>query len=344
MLSTLLSSDRRGLRFTSLALAGAAMLAACDNDQPLSPTSVPKPSAPSPALAAKGGTLVIAIVDQNTKPVTTLTSQFTVANMSSGLGLFALDNGAGDTDPTVGSIRMTGLASAKYEVCQTVAPTDYLLPATACQTVIVGGIVPAQLTFIDPTVPHAVWTFRDGWNNIIPGGTVIGNDGTGPVVIADNSPLDLDPTPGRFDVKVPLNNGYTICPKTPPAGYVFMSGQYCIGMPTSAGQTTDLLGFGVNPKASAWWYTTDFNVPVGPAEFSVTDASGNVVMKIVDDGQNDSWQALGKFYVTFPAPGDYLVCETTPPPNTMLADPACMKVSITLGVPAYIGLFNSKPI
>ena len=52
----------------------------------------------------------------------------------------------------------------------------------------------------------------------------------------------------------------------------------------------------------------------------------------------------GLFYVKFPKPGDYMVCETSPPPGTQLADPACMKVSLQLGVPEYLGLFNSKPI
>src|SRR5262245_3893987 len=123
MYASLLSCDRRGLRLSSLVLASVALLGACDNDRPVGPNPAAIPEAVNPALVAKGGSLIIAIVDQNQQPPTTLGAQFTVANTGSGIAYFAVDNMPGDADPTIGKIRMNGLLG-NFNICQTVAPTN----------------------------------------------------------------------------------------------------------------------------------------------------------------------------------------------------------------------------
>ena len=130
----------------------------------------------------------------------------------------------------------------------------------------------------------------------------------------------------------------------PPPGWVF-GATTCIGLPTVPGQTTDFGSYAVNPEYSAYFYATNFDVPVGPSEYTVTAASGNFAAKLVDDGTNDIWTgALGKLWIQLPADGDYTICQTVAPPNTNLADPACARISVKLGVPTYAGFFNSKPL
>ena len=63
MLSTLISFDRSARRLSSLALVGAAALAACDNDNTVGPKPAAIPTQASPAVGvAKPGTLIITIV------------------------------------------------------------------------------------------------------------------------------------------------------------------------------------------------------------------------------------------------------------------------------------------
>lgn len=343
MLSTL-RSGRRALRVSSLALLGAVALAACDNDQSVGPNPVPSvPTAPSLAKASGTATLTITLVDQNGDPVKTLAAKFKVSSSAGGAGSLVVDNAPNDGNNNVGTILMKGLAAGSYEVCQTIAPTDYVLPATPCKTVIVGGIVPGAVQFVDLTVARVKWRIADMLENRIGGAVIKVHDGIGWSTIADNSTLDLDPAPGLFEVKAP-NGTYNICPKTAPTGYVFMS-PYCIGMPAPHGQTTDFSGFGVNPEFSVYFAAANYDGLAGPTEYEIKAVGGNFAAKIVDEGVNDAWTGvLGRMWITLPAEGDYQICQTVAPPNTAIADPACKTVSVKLGVLTDGGLFVSKPL
>jgi hypothetical protein len=343
MLSTL-RFDRRALPVSSLALAGAVMLAACDTDKSVGPNPVTStPTAPSLAKATGTQTLTIMVVDQNSTAVTTLAAKFKVSKSAGGPGSLIVDNAPSDGNSAIGTIQMKGLASGTYEVCQTIAPTDYVLPATPCKTVIVGGIVAASVQFVDLTVARAKWRVADFLENKVGGAVIKVHDGISWSTITDNSALDLDPTAGAFEVKAPQGS-YSICPKTPPTGWVFMV-QTCIGMPTPHGQTTDLSGFGVNPEYSVNFAVTNYDVLSGPSAYEITSASGNFSAKLVDDGLNDRWTGvLGRLWITLPAEGEYTICQTVAPPNTALADPACKTIKVQLGGLEYAGLFNSKPL
>jgi hypothetical protein len=340
MRSTLLSS--RAMSYSALALAAAATVAACDNDKAVAPTAS-APTTPSLAVGTpKIGTLNIAIVDQNGAAVTTLTAQFTAANKATGIAYFVLDNGPKDADSTVGKIQWTGPAGS-YEVCQTVAPTDYVLPSTACQSVIVGGIVAAKLTFVDPTVPHVKFAMVDMLNRGVGGGTFKVWDGIGWGTLTDNAAGDLDPAPGRFEVKAPANNGYSACALTAPSGWVLLY-NLCNGQPTIPGQTIDLGSVSVAPEYSVYFYATDDVGPVGPSAYLITNSSG-FSKKLTDEALNDMWTGeKGKLWMKLPAAGDYQICQTVAPPNTNLADPVCKTITVKLGDTAYAGIFFSKPL
>ena len=147
-------------------MAGAVLLAACDNDNAVGPNPVTSmPTVPSLAKATGNQQLTITIVDQNANAVTTLAAKFKVANSAGGAGSLVVDNAPSDGNNAVGTIQVKGLAAGSYEVCQTMAPTDYVLPATPCKTVIVGGIVAASARPGDRSAGAMVvsrmwWTWR----------------------------------------------------------------------------------------------------------------------------------------------------------------------------------------
>lgn len=343
MLSTL-RSDLRALGVPALALAGAVVLAACENDKSVGPSSVTSvPTAASLARATGNATLTIRLVDQNSDPVTTLAAKFKVSTSAGGPGALIVDNAPNDGDSAIGTILMKGLAAGTYEVCQTIAPTDYVLPEVPCKTVIVGGIAAASVQFVDLTVARVKWGTVDFLGNRIGGAVIKVHDGLSWSTIADNSTLDLDPAPGAFEVKAPQGT-YGICPKTPPSGWIF-SYPYCIGMPTPHGQTTDLSGFGVNPEFSAYFAAANYDGLAGPSGYEIKAVSGNFSAKLVDEGVNDAWTGnLGRMWIKLPAAGDYQICQKVAPPNTAIADPACKTITVKLGVLVDAGLFVSKPL
>ena len=343
MISTL-RFDRRALRVSSLALAGVVMLAACDNDKSVGPNPVTSmPTSPSLAKATGTQTLTITLVDQNASPGTTLAAKFKVTSSAGGPGSLVVDNAPNDGNSAIGTILMKGLAAGSYEVCQTIAPTDYVLPAAPCKTVIVGGIVAASVQFVDLTVARVRWRIMDHIGNGIGGAVIKVHDGNAWSTITDNSSLDLDPAPGAFEVKAP-NGSYSTCPKAPPAGWVF-SAPNCFGMPAPHGQTTDFPGFGVNPEFSVYFAAANYDGLAGPSEYEIKAVSGNFSAKLVDEGVNDAWTGwLGRMWIKLPAAGDYQICQTVAPPNTAIADPACKTITVTFGVLADAGLFVSKPL
>jgi hypothetical protein len=262
MRTSLTFFERRGIRLSSLVLAGATLLAACDNDRPTEPIVEAKPVAANLGKGSTPGGLIISLVDQNGQSPATLGAQYTMTvAKSGGMTTFAVDNGPGDTNSFIGVIVMLNVTPGSYTVCQTVAPSDFVLPSPKpCQsiTVLPGTNTPgsaAHIQFTNLTVPHATWVAFDdlNWVNIA-GVTFTGDNGSGPVVIADNSPLDLDPTPGKFEMRVPNGNSFTVCPKATPPGYAFPAiPQGCVTKAVAPGQTTAMGNMFVRHEYSAYW-------------------------------------------------------------------------------------------
>jgi hypothetical protein len=341
MISTLISFDRSVRRLSSLALIGTAVLAACDDSETTGPKPAAIPTAASPIISvAKPGTLRIMIFDQNGTAPTTVGAQFTVA-LAGGPALFLVDNGTGDTDPTDNVLRMTGLLGT-YTVCQTVAPTDYVLPTPACQSVVVGVGSSPKMQFINKTVGLAQWSVL-GMDGMPVGDAVfVWHDSIGiSTVVADNSARDLDKTPGRFLVKAPYGSGGA-CPLTAPKYWIFPGNPGCFGIPVPPGQITAYTNVNASPEYSAHWHAWDPNGYAGPSEYTITALGGGFSAVVVDNGVNDKWQDLGKMWVQLPAGGDYEICQTKSPANTLLADPVCLKVTLTFGDPTYSGHFISQ--
>jgi hypothetical protein len=342
--------DRRGLRLSSLTLAGAALLAACDTDRPTEPTPSAMPVAPSLAKGGNLGGLIISLVDQNNQSPANLGAQYTVAK-SGGMPTVVADNGPSDSNSYVGLVVMLNIAPGTYTVCQTAAPSDFVLPSPQpCQTigVLAGSNTPGTasvIQFVNLTVPRATWVAFDDINwDSIPGVTFTGDDGSGPVAILDNSPLDLDPTPGKFAVQVPNGTSYTVCPKATPAGYVFPTiPQGCVTKPMAPGTTTAIGNMYVRHEFSAYWYVSLGSLPSKGSEFTITQGTTGNTIKVADNGMND--MSLGMtVYVKLPAAGWYTVCMTTPPVGGQISDPSCRRIDVQLGELTYAGFFDSKPI
>ena len=236
---SLISSSRRAVRLSTLGLASATLLAACNNDLSTGPdkNAIAKPTTPSLGLQIGAG-LIVSIVDQNGALVTTLGTQLNITSSTVPMGFLAADNMAGDADPTIGIIQLNSLPVAKYQVCMTVAPTDYVMPGTVCKNANVNSFAPATAKLTVQTMPHVAWAVVDVAKGISVGGaTFVLDDGTGPVLVADNSPLDLDPNPGRFEVKWQPTK-VDVCPKSAPAGYGFSGGGACVTVAATPAQTT----------------------------------------------------------------------------------------------------------
>jgi hypothetical protein len=328
MLSTLISFDRSARRLSSLALVGAAALAACDNDNTVGPKPAAIPTQASPIVGvAKPGALIITIVDQNGTAPTTGGAQFTYTPAGGAQTYFLIDNGQGDSDPTPNVIRKLGLLGT-YSVCQTVAPTDYVLPSPACQTASVSPGSIAQLQFVDKTVALVQWTALDMFYQGVAGTTFTVDVGNGPVKVADNAPLDLDKSDGRFMVKAP-NGTATVCPFLAPTNWYFNAGQGCGGYPAPAGQTTFLNDWHLFAVYSVYVLVADpITWGAGPSEYIVKNAAG-FSETLIDEGKNDRRPGkLGHLYMLLPSAGDYTICQTVPPPGTKLAIPTCVDVTV----------------
>ena len=329
MLSTLISFDGSARRLSSLALIGAAALTACDNDKTVAPKPAGIPTAAASISVAKPGALMITIVDQNGNTPKTVGAQFTYS--SGAPAYFLIDNGSGDSDSTANVILKKGLLGT-YTVCQTAAPTDYVLANPACQNVSIPSGVTVKLQFVDNTVALVEWDFRDMVGTLVGGAEYSFNDGSGWVSVADDSALDLDKTPGRVLVKAPGGNA-NVCAHMPPAGWTFGGGT-CFGMPAPSGQTTFVKSWVANAEYSVIVAVGDMITwGAGPSEYMVKNAAG-FSATLVDEGKNDRWTGkLGFLWMLLPSDGDYEICQTTPPPGTKLADPSCVKFTVKQGTP-----------
>ena len=349
MYASLLSFDRRGLRLSSLVL-GAALLAACDNDRPLGPDRTNIPAAAALGKGPTKGIVSITLVDNKNNPLASAGAEFslTIAGQPS---VTAIDNGIGDSDPTVGTVFVKGLTPGVYDVCEKAAPAHYVLPTPNCATATVTAGVITPLAFINPTMARLQWGVIDFVPNNIGGAEFELQDGNGNMIakFVDNAPIDVDPNPGRFALEFPVEGQYMLCPINAPAGYVWVSTPMCIGFTATHGQVESMGDYIVYPEYSAYWYVTDgtvgsdgFPTPLGPSTFQVTNPLG-FITTIVDNGPNDFDPRIGKFGIKLPAEATYTVCQTVAPVGYQPAIPQCKRIEVRKGIPGWGEWFYNPP-
>ena len=243
-------------------------------------------------------------------------------------------------------MQLSGLQNGQYSVCQKYVAAGYLFPTPECQDVGIGGGGPAQVTFVDPGVPRAVWAARDGLTaDSVFGSLFTINEGSGPVSIVDNAALDLDKRPGVFAVKLATNGAsVTVCPQLASVGRTFNVPPTPKGCVTkTSNQTTDFGAWTVNPEYSIYWYTTLNGVDATDGTYTITAAAGGFSTTVTNNDAIDMWKNTW-FYVAVPAAGTYTVCQTVPPAGTKLAQPSCQDVQVEFGLPANLQAFQNQPL
>lgn len=238
-----------------------------------------------------------------------------------------------------GTIRRSALVligAATLAACNTDAP---LAPATTSNAAAPAG---GNKAAFGKATARVKWTAMGPYSPV-GGATFKWNYTNGSQLVVDDAALDLDKTPGRFEIEVSPLLGFGICTATPPAHWVFIA-ETCIGFPTQPGQTYDLGMISLYPDFSAYWETSDYQGLVGPAAYVVRSKSIRFMTTVVDNGAGDINPELGRVWAHFPAEGSYEICQTKAAPGTMLANPACKTVDVKLGQPVHVGIFLNKPI
>lgn len=321
------------------------MLAACDTDEPVAPKAVEVPTAAAPALRTSGtGSLAIKLVDGSNAIIPIDGAGFLVDGPGNTkwtiMDVGSYDNY--DSDPTAGAILIKAMSPGQYTLCEGLAPDGFGVVNPRCQTIGITAGTTSSLTFHHLPVAHVKWTVTDFASNLI-GGAVFTLDSNNVTIaaIGDNTVLDSDPTPGKFDVKIPFESYYKICVTTPPAGYVFPVNQItCAANTIKQGTTTNFGQFYVNPVYSAYWKVADAAYTlIGPSSFQLASANGLYNFAVVDNSINDFDAALGKIAVKLPSGGYWSICETQPPVNHWNAQPSCKRISVASGEPASADYF-----
>ena len=355
MISTLLSFDRRALRLSSLAVASAALLSACEADRSMAPTRVAVPDSASLALSptTSTGNLAISIVDWAKNPVTHTGGYFLVSK--SGISDFEVRDNTQPYDASlaIGSILVKKLTAGSYTVCQKEPPEHYVMVYAPCKTVLVGSGKTAQLEFINLQTARLLFVVMDKWNNPIQGVTFKGTDVNGDSRdIVDGGAWDLDDRQGWVEIDAVPGN-FELCQTALPTGYVFPVGQTfsCWTRLMSIGQMATIPEIRLEYNYSIHWRLrldnqVDWPAGAGQVAFEVKGLTGNGAFSMVvyDNGSNDvDGERMGEFAAVLPAAGTYTVCQLNAPNGFQFPAKPCMRVSVTLGVPALVGwFFNLK--
>jgi hypothetical protein len=226
MTSIFRAIDGRTLRSVSVAVIGAAMLAACDSDRAVAPSTTPSAKTPisaNPAGNITTGTVVIKTGGPNGSLLTGA-----VYNVSSAAPaqFIITDNGPGDYDLTPGVITLKGVpVSWDLHVCQVLVPAGYEIDHEPCQVAKIYTNSTTTLEFFSAPFLSASWDVRNwyGWIMYPSGFTIQGPRGLSKTSIADNGPNDLDKRLGHLTFKFGVPGVWTLCQTLATAGHYIAS-------------------------------------------------------------------------------------------------------------------------
>lgn len=237
------------------------------------------------------------------------------------------DNGLNDASAVAGEIKVTGLAPGDYTIVEVTPPSGYLLPSTNAPALsatvpLVGTTTVNAGTITDPLGSLV-------WHKVGPDGTtalggatfeVTGPNGYDQIVVDDGA-LDVNKTPGTFELDGLMAGAYTITETIPPAGYLLPSSGNPLTTtievtdntgPVNAGTVTDPLGAITWTKVGPAGLT-----PLGGATFEVTGPNGFDKV-VADNGSLDANPAPGVFEMDGLVTGTYTITETIPPPGYLM--------------------------
>ena len=357
MISSLLS-NRRAVRAASIAVAGAALLSACETDRSIGPVKPAVPDSASLAInpAALPGSLAISVVDWVKNPATYTGASFVISKPGTP-DIDLQDNIAPDANIAIGGLLMQNLKPGTYTVCQTAAPDHYVMVFAPCKTVTVLSGKVAQLEFMNYQSARFLWRVMDPWGNPITDMEFKGKDANGQTFdIMDGGALDLDVRKGWIEVEGPTGD-YEVCSSALPAGYVFPAGQTfsCTTRYIQPGTIAVMPDVILHHDFSIHWrLRLDGQVywpaSAGTVSFEVKGMTPNgfFSMIVTDNGANDLDAAddlrKGEFAAKLPAAGSYSVCQLNQAIGYQFPAQPCMRVTVSAGVPQLVGWFFNKKI
>jgi hypothetical protein len=165
----------------------------------------------------------------------------------------------------------------------------------------------------------------------------------------ENSAPDIDPTPGKLEMKL-AEGEYSICMMAAPVGYWFVGiqAESCIWFHTKRDSIAQLPPITSYPFHSVYWGVSDGTVdssfsliPLGPSTFTVKNKMSWKTVTVVDNGENDFDPALGKFALILDTAGDFEICQTDATPGYYKAQPWCQTATVVSNVPNFAGWFIS---
>src|SRR5687767_8847484 len=177
MISTFFSFERGARRVSSLAVASAVLLSACEADRSLAPSRA-MPDSASLALAPntnQPGTLVISVVDWAKNPVK-YTGAFFLLSSPGMSDLEVRDNIVPDMDLAIGTLRVKKLVAGNYTICQQAPAEHYVMIYAPCKTVTVFGGKATQVEFVNIQTARMAWRVIDTWDNPVGGVMFKGTD------------------------------------------------------------------------------------------------------------------------------------------------------------------------
>lgn len=349
---------RAGIAGALVAPGAAAILlaiAACQDDLPSAPR---QPAAA--ATAEKGGNAigrqgngiaVWAVRDGNLSHLVG-GAQFVLTGPNN-VSLLITDNlTPADQDAAAGSFKTMGLLPGQYQLCEIVAPANYVLPPNTCAS---ASISSNSTTTVGPFYNYHMP--RESWSVVDPVGNLLGNayftiyDGNLKTVASgwDNGAFDQDNALGKFLIQS-ASGSYTICESLAPSGFIAQA-PVCKIFTATPGFTPQSLGKWVNNPT----YSLYFNVqdpqgkPLGSTTFVIKRAGytpqGDI--NVADNIMPDRDPTTGKYFVIVPAAGDYIVCQHDAPwgydPPSVNAGCYPYVAHVTAGKLANAGTFVDTP-
>lgn len=348
MLNTLLSTSRRQ-RGVYGALLAVSVLAACDKNEPTSPTM--KPTTPNAPLGYQFpvSSIKLTMVDQKNAVIKFGGAQFEISGPL-GFKKTVDDNGVDDSDPAPGQVKLSGLADGQYTICQVTAAEGFsILPESQCFTGYLNAGGQLTHSFFNPWPPALQWALTNDVGMLLGGGstyTVKDSLGTS-WTVTDEDPLsDSGPQAGALQAIVSHPGTWTICENAAPAGFVKPAGQPCANVVVNWGGI-GWAGTFVNylPYSMGWGVTEgvlDGNnnyVPLAGATFTVQYQRSLSKTTIVDNGPNDYDSRPGRIAMKLGAAGTYTVCEVQAPATHSLPTPPCQSIYVSYATPAFVGWF-----
>ncbi|KAB1658886.1 hypothetical protein F8O09_04760 [Pseudoclavibacter sp. CFCC 11306] len=236
-----------------------------------------------------------------------------------------VDNGAGDEDPEVGALKVSGLAWGNYALTETKAPTGYQVTTQNLKVTIGQNAVDVRLKAIaNQRIPGSLtWNKTDATTGDALAGSewsLVGPDGKATTVVDDGTG-DEDATAGALKVSGLAWGDYTLRESKAPAGYTADAEAHTVTIDAANAEQSVSFGTVQNARilGDVSWQKTDATsgVLIGGSEWKLTGPDGEIT--VVDNGDHDADEAPGRIQLKDLPWGEYTLTESKAPTGYTIA-------------------------